>query len=152
MSMRSTSLPGISSSVALKRRRKPKGRPITPETPGEIIESAAFEVIAECVFYRDADRITRLHGDDGCDEAVRRMERAHANDDDVAFKAAADDYWTSDREEDGAAEHGDLRVAVAHAHAQVIPAQCIEWSMGALPATAQERGLSTSSARGKAGR
>jgi hypothetical protein len=93
-----------------------------PETPHQIMEGAAMGAAAELVYYRDIDQPERLRGDAGCDDAVRRMERAFETGDRAAFHAAADDYWTADAEEDGAASRGDGRVLVAHRHIKRVPA------------------------------
>lgn len=112
--------------LPLSYPKRPPGRPIVPETPLQAIEGAAYEAITPLVYYRDADAPARLTGDAGCDEAVRRMERAFRNGDAPAFWAAADDYWTHDADEDAAALRGDGRVGESHRHLKTIPAMVEE--------------------------
>lgn len=113
--------------------------PILPETPVERFEGEGVEISAECVYYRDLDQPERLQGDAGCDDAVRRMERAHANGDDVAFRTAARDYWHHDEIEDSAAASGDGRVVVIHMHAKCLTAMAVETEMSGVPLTTRER-------------
>jgi hypothetical protein len=121
------------------------GRPIAPETPHQIIEGEAYEGCAELVYYRDADRPERACGDAGCDACIRRAQRALDAGDIPTAQAALREYWHHDAIEDAAAQRGDGRVAVAHAHLKAIPAAVVTIEMGATP-------LPTSARRGPGGR
>jgi hypothetical protein len=102
-----------------------RGRPAVPETPHQRIEGQAYETIAELVLYRDTEQPARLRGDELCDDAIRRAERALAGGDVLTAQAALRDYWRGDALEDDAGHRGDRRVSVAHRHVKAIPGQVV---------------------------